>query len=115
MKKKILIGVLSIALIYWGLTWFFYGSSHPCGILEARQKPYILAKVKESSSETQKLALSLMQSGPLTSDVVKAATDMLEQSRKAPSEALATLHERIWRLTPAECGWQAVTWRSKQN
>lgn len=106
--QRVLVLFLLVLGIYAGLTWFFFGSPHPCGILEARQTPYVLERVRATSSEQRKLALDLAKS--MRADAVEAATRMFEDIRKRPQEALSDLHEHIWRLTPAQCTWRAIAW-----
>jgi len=103
--------LISLALAlgtYFGLTWFFFGSSHPCGILEAMQKPYVLERVRTTSSEHRALALELLKSKQ--ADAVEAATNILDDIERHPNKALRGLHERVWRLTPAQCTWSAIAW-----
>ena len=107
-QKRALIILIGVTGLYFGLTWFFFGSSHPCGILEARQRPYILERLRQSSSEHTKLALELMMSPRPGS--LKAGTEMLEDIEKRPHQALTKLNERIWQLTPAQCLWRAIAW-----
>ena len=106
--QKLLIALALALGLYFSLTWFFFGSSHPCGILEARQNPYVLERVKRYRSEDLKLALELAQS-PL-GEAVEAGTQMLEDIRRGPREALSNLHEKVWGLTPAQCLWRAISW-----
>ncbi|MBI4524698.1 MAG: hypothetical protein HY695_12910 [Deltaproteobacteria bacterium] len=40
---------LFVVGVYFSITWFFFGSSHPCGILEARQKPYAVQRYIEDA------------------------------------------------------------------
>src|SRR3989338_4783708 len=49
--RKWSIAALFVVGMYFGLTWFFFGSSHPCGILEARQRPYVVKNRAEFVSE----------------------------------------------------------------
>lgn len=51
-RKKLLV-VLGTLLVtsYFGATWFFFGSAHPCGILEARWRPYAVSVSHKSKSD----------------------------------------------------------------
>jgi len=45
---KTLVIITGITIGYFALTWFFFGSPHPCGILEARQKPDVIRTAQKS-------------------------------------------------------------------
>ena len=104
--QKLIIPLAFALGAYFGLTWFFFGSSHPCGILEARQRSFILAEVHKSSLEDRKLALELMKHR----NTMETGTKILEDIRVRPKEAVTYLHEHVWRLTPAQCTWRAISW-----
>jgi len=106
--QKLIIPLAFALGAYFGLTWFFFGSSHPCGILETRQKPYVLEQIRTTSSEERKLALELIIS--MEPDALEAGTKILESLEGRPERALRSLHERVWRNTPAKCLWGAVAW-----
>jgi hypothetical protein len=50
-RKTIVVSGVILVTSYIGLTWFFFGSSHPCGILEARWKPYAVRIAYKSKSD----------------------------------------------------------------
>ena len=96
--------------VYFGLTWFFFGSSHPCGILEARQRPYVVKSYTNSALEILRAALEATKGAD--SVVSSAAFEQITKSViEAPKRAIGDLHERIWNhYTPAGCLWEALAW-----
>lgn len=112
-QYAILFFVFTVGL-YLGLTWFFFGSPHPCGILEARQKPYALAAARKTWLEIFKtfgeIRLYLEDR-----EVMNQYIEHLDTRDKQLDTALVDLKRRIWRLTPAECTWQAITWKAPQK
>ena len=114
-KYTFLFFLLAVGL-YLSLTWFFFGSPHPCGILEARQKSYVLERVREGEAKQRELqfALAKLLTQKLTqeerAETRKTFEESLAASEKAPKRALDGLHEHIWRLTPAQCTWRAIVW-----
>lgn len=101
-----LIGALALALGgYIGLAWFFFGSPHPCGILEARQKPYVLEASHELSSKQRRTAFALLGAGK-----VQEGTMILEGTNAIPGKHLDNLRKWVWGMTPAQCAWRAIAW-----
>lgn len=97
------ITALIVVGIYFGLTWFFFGSNHPCGILEARQRPYVVKRYADDSIE---LLLRMGKAAPSSLPIMKDVLDAL-----TPKKAVHDLHERIWnQYTPAGCLWEALVW-----
>lgn len=116
-RYAILFIVFTVGL-YLGLTWFFFGSPHPCGILEARQRPYYVERLGESYREEakrwQQLAEKALHS-KFWDKIDKERSEAVEKYINAPDEAAAQLHKRVWRQTPAQCFWQAITWKAPQE
>lgn len=97
------ISALFVVGVYFGLTWFFFGSSHPCGILEARERPYVVNRYRDNALE---LLLSMGKTPSLG-----IMGQFVEGLRDAPKNAVHDLHERIWNhYTPAGCLWEALAW-----
>ncbi len=128
-------GALLVVGAYFGFTWFLFGSSHPCGILEARQKPYVVSRYTEDAmallsmvtGQEQKVSdrsLRVLKEATTGGELAKqeAALASLEASTKriaemtlyvldAPKKAFHDLHEKIWNhYTPAGCFWEALAW-----
>jgi septal ring factor EnvC (AmiA/AmiB activator) len=136
--KFTVIFVLLVVCFYLSLTWFFFGSPHPCGILEARQRPWftrrllnihsrvaelrrqIAAASRPSDQLLEKLkrrTISQEERNSLEQQLDKFDSD-LEAYNKAKKDYEDTLskvaelvHQSVWRLTPAQCLWEAITWR----
>lgn len=104
--------------LYLGLTWFFFGSPHPCGILEARQRPHYIERLGESYREEaerwQQLAEKAVHS-KFWDKIDKERSEAVEKYINAADEAAARLHKRVWLQTPAQCFWQAITWKAPQE
>ncbi len=96
--------------LYLGLTWFFFGSPHPCGILEARQRPYAIARGRRSQLEDYEL-LREFGGGMQRKEFDEFAKRIIG----ADEGALKVLNQRVWRQTPAQCFWQAITWKAPQE
>lgn len=116
MKKKIIVAVGLLIASYLGLTWFFFGSPHPCGISEARQRPYYIERSKKLDRESLEFWRQRMddalRSREALSELVKGYSEAVEKYINAPEEAAARLHKRVWLQTPAQCFWQAITWKA---
>ena len=99
-------GALLVVGAYFGLTWFFFGSSHPCGILEARERSYVVNRYYEDAIARIEFFSSFKNAaaGKLIDEIYKELAD-------APKRAAHDLHERIWdHYTPAQCLWGALAW-----
>ena len=105
--KYFLVGSAFLAA-YFALTWFFFGSPHPCGILETRQRPYVIQRARDDTSEDRRLALELIKT--MKPDALDAGTSLLQTAHEVIGQAPNNLKKRIALLTPAECAWQAITW-----
>jgi hypothetical protein len=106
--KHLFVGTVGIIAAYFALTWFFFGSPHPCGILEARQRPHLIAKTRADSREDRRLALDLIKS--MHPEAMDAGMSMLENLNEQPRRVTTALQHKIALMTPAECAWQAITW-----
>jgi hypothetical protein len=105
-RVSMYLGCLVIVLgCYFSVTWFFFGSHHPCGILETRQKPYVLEAAHTISSMRRKVALALLRARKN-----EAETMLLEGANAIPKEYLDNLHKAIWGMTPAQCAVRAIGW-----
>jgi hypothetical protein len=80
--------IAGVIIGYFGLTWFFFGSSHPCGILEARQKPYVIRTAEKSWFGELKNWSNLMKETNFESSVVDAATKHITTRSQQQREAM---------------------------
>jgi hypothetical protein len=106
--KHLFVGTVGIIAAYFAVTWFFFGSPHPCGILEARQRPYLIKKASADSREDWRLALDLIKS--MQPEAMDAGISMLETLNDLQRSVPNDLQRKIALMTPAECAWQAITW-----
>ena len=123
------IAALFVVAVYFGLTWFFFGSSHPCGILEARQKPYVvnrytdnaitlLSMVSKNYMSSQKFYEEMFMRGILEKEAAATAKESQKQFDRAlqdlsdaPKNAARDLHQKISNhYTPAKCLWEGLAW-----
>ena len=95
--------------LYLGLTWFFFGSPHPCGISEARQRPYAIAQERRHQLETYKLIEKNVLTDPRMIEEFTKSIDGVDV------RAQKLLKQRVWLQTPAQCFWQAITWKAPQE
>jgi len=106
--KYLFVGTVGIIATYSALTWFFFGSPHPYGILEARQIPHAIQKARADSREDRRLAYRMMQT--LEPDAMSPGMSMLENLNDQPRRVTTALQRKTALMTPAECAWQAITW-----
>ena len=125
------IAVLFVIGVYFSLTWFFFGSSHPCGILEARQRPYVVNRYSEGALRSMKIAsdnymrvtehgtnsfnnpntsIAMLRESEKIEDVAfKRFNEAIQKLSDAPKNATRDLHEEIWNhYSPAKCLWEAL-------
>ncbi len=116
LRYIVALGCAVIAL-YLGATWFFFGSPHPCGILEARQRPVILELTISAYRKLEELSRGQARRAWESKNSDYSFLAQLHQEARSdleskPKRALQLLHERVWRQSPAECLWHAITWRA---
>ena len=99
----------AVIALYLGATWFFFGSPHPCGILEAIQKPYAIDAAQKSWLEGLKTWTETMKETRFDSSAVDAFTKHFESRSQQERAAVEMLHWRISHKTPAQCLWEVVT------
>jgi hypothetical protein len=63
---------------------FFFGSPHPCGILEARQRPYLIERARADPREDRRLALDLIKS--MQPEAMDAGISMLETLKRPTAQ-----------------------------
>ena len=109
LRRKVIVAAVLVAVSYFALTWFFFGSPHPCGILEARQRPYAIERERRHRLETYKLIKEQVLTDPR---MIEEFTKSIEG---ADVRAVKLLKQRVWLKTPAQCFWQAITWKAPQQ
>jgi hypothetical protein len=148
--KTILISAGILIVSYLSLTWFFFGSPHPCGILEARLKPYAVDRAYEVHFERDRLMEDVYRAPPADElpeglfrkfgsgnvtpeerdavmrygEYTKYLTELRREAEIArnrshgeflsiPQTVSVRVRQYVWSLTPAECFWQAITWKKR--
>jgi len=110
MKAFFLLTLIILAL-YLSLTWYFFDSSSPCGILQARMMPHrtetIKAQAMQSEREHSKLGEATRFEDP---QVRKLIEEDWKKIQEAPQTAAKELREEISRLSFTECIYKAITW-----
>ncbi|GEM_PF-3488030 len=100
---KAAIGFLGLLLLWLPITWFFFGSVHPCGVLKARMQPM---------NQAHAMLKNVMELG-LGALVSKRG------GRPSPPRSIQSIiadsERELDRLTPAQCLWRAMTWRWDPN
>ncbi len=97
----VLVGVL---VLWFPITWFFFGSVHPCGILTQRMssREKVYAHVQVMTEYWQRLNDSLRRG--------KELPPQLELGDRE-EEVIQRLRRDNYRLPPARCLWWAIRWR----
>jgi hypothetical protein len=98
MNRFLAFFVTSVAAcgVYLGGTWFYFGSVHPCGILEARQRPDVLRGQQTSFFKETKFWADLTKETQFSSAAIDGLTKHLESAEQQEREALKALHWRTW-------------------
>jgi len=118
MKREMILRIalgLTVCVIAWvGVTLFFFGSAHPCGILENRQRRYV--ETRELTAATEKLLFITRAGLDGRMEVYNALREAYDASGELDSnlqieKALAKNHKNIWRMSPYECLRGAITWK----
>ena len=102
---------LIILAIYFSLTWYFFGSSDPCDILQARMMPHrvetIRTRAMQSEREHSRLGEMTRFEDP---EIRRLIEEDWKKIQEAPQTAMKELREEISRLSLTECIYQAITW-----
>lgn len=124
---KLGIAVLFVVGLYLSFAWFFFGSAHPCGILEARMRSYYVELESELGLARYLDVLRFNQTiaPKLDSEAGRILDQFLDRSTRereaftywqdADKRAVETVRERISLYTPAECLWEVVWWRPNRS
>ena len=110
--------VIIFALIttYFGSTWFYFGSAHPCEILLARQKDYRIDIAEKHDQEDIQSWKELARSALPAKDYERFVSNIQEYANASWHEenvqrsAIRELRQTLKDMTPAQCALQAITW-----
>ena len=83
-RKIIMVSGVTVVGLYFPLTWFFFGSSHPCGIYEARWKPYAIEIATKLQWDTIRQWNSLGRSQSI--EIPEELFSKFVQGRATPEE-----------------------------
>lgn len=106
--KYLFVGTIALLTGYFAFTWFFFGSPHPCGIVEARQRSYKIEKARADMRESRLLAYRMI--GSMKPEAADAGVRMLDEINDLLRKPPIDLKRKMALMTPAECTWQAITW-----
>ena len=118
MTVKTLAIIFSIALAYFGATWFFYGSAHPCEILVVRQKDHHIKLAEKDHREDLESWKKLARKALPAKDYDRFVRNVEEYSNVSVREenlqrsVLVELRQKVKEMTPAQCARLAITWKS---
>lgn len=85
-----------VFLLWFPVTWFFFGSVHPCGILSQRMLP----KIREHASASAAFGLAIS---------AQSLSEMPDVESEVES-AIEGMIRSTYRLAPSKCLWRAVIW-----
>ena len=117
MKVKTFVIILSLSAAYFGSTWFFFGSSHPCEILVARQKDQHIYLAEKHHQEDMQSWQELGRKILVPKDYERFAHNIEEYTSTVMREenlrqsAVVELRQKLSEMTPAQCAWEAITWQ----
>ena len=117
MTFKALILAMVVILGYVSSTWFVFGAVHPCEILVVRQKDHHLELAERHYRTDVESLKGLARKSFPRKDYERFAQNLEEYSNVSLREAnqnrsvLIELRQKVREMTPAQCAWQALTWR----
>jgi hypothetical protein len=113
---NVTVWLLILVGLYSSITWFFFGSPHPCGILEARRRPYVLSKASEHRIrllDSLRHYTDSMEyaSGRSLDFLSERHTEILREADSTDDALLKRLKGTIWnQMTPSQCLWESLAW-----
>ncbi len=98
------IGLLGLLLLWFPITWFVFGSVHPCGILTQRmaRREAAYASQEASIENGRRLNDFLLTGGEVPHHI-----DLKDRE----AEPIRKLRRDTYLLPPATCLRRAITWR----
>jgi hypothetical protein len=118
MNLKSMVAAVFVIGLYFGSTWFFFGSSHPCEILIVRQKDHHIAVAERHHREDVESWQDFARKAFPARDYDRFANNVEEYSNASGRvenirrSVVLGLRAKVGELTPAQCAWQAITWDS---
>ena len=121
MTIKTLAVLAAIVFGYTSSTWFFFGAVHPCEILMVRQKDHEMSIAErhyqeelESLKEFARTSFHKERYAKFVENLDEYSGVSLRQANQQRS-VLTSLRQKTQEMTPAQCAWKAVTWRSSKT
>jgi len=118
MNFKTSLVIVTLIAFYFGSTWFFFGSSHPCEILIVRQKQHYIEMVEKRDREDLESWQEIARKVLPEKDYVRFVSNIEEYSGTTGRQeiirqrAAEGLRQKTREMTPAQCAWQALTWNA---
>jgi hypothetical protein len=102
---------LLIIAIYVSLSRYLFGSSSPCGILEARMRPYRIQLERDAAFEIERKHSLEGEATQFTNPQIRRLiAEDWKRIEAAPETATKKLREEISQLNGLQCAWRAMTW-----
>ena len=96
---RVVLGAIGLLALWFPLTWFFFGSVHPCGILNYRM----------ARRNSQYALYEFLSTARRNLELIKRNIP-IELPEDVDSR-VAAMERRAYTLAPAACLWRAITWR----
>jgi len=119
MTLKTILTSVFLLCVYFGSTWFVYGTSHPCGILVVRQKDHYIALAERHHREDVESWQQYARKAFAERDYDRFASNVEEYSNASGRQenvqlsVMMMLRDQVREMTPAQCAWRALTWDSR--
>jgi hypothetical protein len=114
---KTLVVLAAIVFGYTSSTWFLFGALHPCEILIVRQKDHEMKIAErrhqeelESLKEVARTAFPKERYAKFVENLEEYSGASLREANQERSVVI-NLRQKTREMTPAQCTWEAVTWR----
>ena len=117
MTVRTFVFIVSLSAAYFGSTWFYFGSSHPCEILIARQKDHHINVAEKHHQEELQSWQEMARKALPAKDYERFVRNIQEYSSAFGREELSQrsvvkeLRQKVSEITPAQCALQAMTWQ----
>ena len=117
MTVKTIMIILSLGAAYFSSTWFYFGSSHPCEILVARQKDHHIHVAEKLHQEDLQSWKDMARKALPAKDYDRFVSNIEDYSSSAVREenlqrsVIIGLRQKFREITPAQCAWGAMTWQ----
>ena len=121
MTIKSLVFIAALVLSYVSMAWLWFGAIHPCEILIVRQKQHHIELAKKHTMEDLEDLKTIARKTLPPKDYDRFVSHLGEYSDVTAHEydvthaAVLDLRRKISRMTPAQCAWQAATWRAPKG